>query len=164
VCHEIFDHHWNPCCLPRAHWKHCDGGHDSNPPTREDRTRFARSPGWARCCARKAQPRSQLNVDIAQFVQGMLGGGPVPYANLMRDVASMPASHGSSGYSPSYDYSSGPPASCAACDSQAAADQENQEIQQMDDINAMNASNAAAAAQNAADTAATIQTEINAGI
>lgn len=114
--------------------------------------------------ARKAQPRSQLDVDIARFVQGMLGGGPVPYANLMRDVASMPASHGSSGYSPSYDYSSGLPASCAACDSQVAVDQENQEIQQMDDINAMNASNAAAAAQNAADTAATIQTEINAGM
>ena len=123
----------------------------------------ARPAGYV-AAARKAQPRSQLNVDIAQFIQGMLGGGSVPYANLMRDVASMPASHGSSGYSPSYDYSSGPPASCAACDSQAAADQENQEIQQMDDINAMNASNAAAAAQNTADTAATIQTEINAGM
>jgi hypothetical protein len=49
--------------------------------------------------ARKPQPRAQLNVDIAQFVQGMLSGGPVSYANLMRDVARMPASRASSGSS-----------------------------------------------------------------
>jgi hypothetical protein len=116
--------------------------------------------------ARKRAPRAQLNVDIGQFIQGMLGGGPVPYANLIRDAERMPASRRSSGssYSPSYDSSAGAPASCAACDSQAASDQEVQEIQQMNDTSALTASMAAAEEQNDAANAATLQTEINAGM
>src|SRR5208282_6135554 len=91
----------------------------------------------AHVAARKPQPRAQLNVDIAQFVQGMLSGGPVPYANLIRDVQRMPASRGSPGssYSPSYDYSTATDESSAARDSQAAADAENQAIQSMNDTN-----------------------------
>jgi hypothetical protein len=108
----------------------------------------------------------QFNVDIAQFIQGMLGGAVVPYGNLIRDVRNMPASRGSSGssYSPSYDYSSGAPTGCPACDAQAASDQEVQEIQQMNDTNALTASMAAAEEQNDAANAATLQTEINAGM
>lgn len=114
--------------------------------------------------ARKLQPRGRLDVDLSQFVRGMLGGGPIPYANLIRDVRSMPASSGSSNYSPSYDYSSTAPAGCAACDAQAAADEENQQIQEMNDINAQTASMAAAEEENDEANAATLQTEINAGM
>jgi hypothetical protein len=119
----------------------------------------------ARVAAQRLQPRG-LNVDVAQFIRGMLGGGPIRYANIIRDVRNLPASRGSSGssYSPSYDYSSWAAASCAACDSQAASDQEVQEIQQMNDTNALNASMAAAEEQNDAANAATLQTEINAGM
>jgi hypothetical protein len=116
--------------------------------------------------ARTLRPRAQLNVDVAQFIRGMLGGGPVPYANLIRDVRNMPASRGSSAssYEPSYDASVGATVGCAACDAQAASDQEVQEIQQMNDTNALTASMAAAEQQNDAANAAALQTEINAGM
>jgi hypothetical protein len=45
--------------------------------------------------ARRLPPCNQLNVDVAQFIRGMLGGGSVPYGNLVRDVRSPPASSGS---------------------------------------------------------------------
>jgi hypothetical protein len=122
---------------------------------------------------RRASPTAQLNVGIGQFIQSMLGG-PLPpqYSRIVQNALNAAASRkyaGSRGsyddsFSPSYDNSAQTPAGCAACDAQAASDQEVQEIQQMNDINAMNASNAAAAEQNAADTAATLQTEINAGM
>jgi hypothetical protein len=118
-----------------------------------------------RVAAARLQPRG-LNVDVAQFIRGMLGGGPVPYSNLARDVRNLPASRGFSGssYSPSYDNSSTAATGCPSCDAQAASDQEVQEIQQMNDTNALNASMAAAEQQNDAANAATLQTEINAGI
>lgn len=124
----------------------------------------ARAP--ARVAAHKYQTRAQLSVDVGQFIQSMLAGRMPNYANLIRAAARAPASHGYAGssYSPSYDYSAGTAASCAACDSQAAADQENQAIQQMNDTNALTASMAAAEAQNDAANAATLQTEINAGM
>jgi hypothetical protein len=114
--------------------------------------------------ARGYAPRGQLGFDIGQFIQGMLGGGPVPYANLVRDVQRMPVSRGSSGssYSPSYDNSPTVDTSSAAA-SQTSSDDENQAIQQMNDENALNASMAAAEQQNDAANAATLQTEINAG-
>lgn len=39
--------------------------------------------GWqgARYAAGGYLPRNQLGLDVSQFIQGMLGGGPVPYAN-----------------------------------------------------------------------------------
>lgn len=107
-----------------------------------------------------------LNVDVARFVGGMLGGGPVPYANLVRDVRGLRSSGGGSydfSSSPSYDNSAAT-ASSAAADAQAASDAEVQAIQQMNDTNALTASMAAAEQQNEAANAATLQTEINAGM
>jgi hypothetical protein len=116
--------------------------------------------------ARRRPPRAQLNVDIAQFIQSMLGGGlPVQYTRLMQDAMKAAGSHRTSGgsdWSPSYDNS--PAVSSGANDSQAAADQEDQKIQSMNDTNAATASNAAAEAANDAANAATLQTEINAGM
>jgi hypothetical protein len=108
-------------------------------------------------------PRNQLGFDVNQFIQGMLGGGPVPYANLARDVERMHGVSGGGSYyaSPSYD-NSAPVAT--GNDAQAASDAENQAIQQMNDTNALTASMAAAEQQNDAANAATLQTEINAGM
>jgi hypothetical protein len=125
--------------------------------------RQARAP--LRVAARRPVFPGRLNVDVAQFVRGMLGGGPIPYANLVRDVRGMSGSGGGTydwSSSPSYDSSA--PAGCASCDAQAASDAENQAIQQMNDTNALNASMAAAEQQNDAANAATLQTEINAGM
>ena len=127
--------------------------------------RQARAP--LQVAARRPLVRGRLNVDVAQFVRGMLGGGPIPYANLVRDVRGLRGSGGgSSNYSSSYDYSTSTTTDtgCASCDAQAASDAENQAIQQMNDTNALNASMAAAEQQNDAANAATLQTEINAGI
>ncbi len=115
--------------------------------------------------ARRPLVRDRLNGDVAQFVRGMLGGGPVPYANLVRDVRGLRGSAGGSydfTSSPSYDNSAA--ASSASNDAQAASDAEVQAIQQMNDTNALNASMAAAEQENDAANAATVQTEINAGM
>ena len=122
----------------------------------------ARAP--ARVAAHKYQPRAQLSVDVGQFIQSMLAGRMPNYANLIRDAARAPASHGYAGssYSPSYDYSSAADTSSAASDAQAASDAENQAIQSMNDTNAMTASMAAAEQENDAANAATLQTELNA--
>src|SRR6202453_2810270 len=114
--------------------------------------------------ARRLPPRDQLNVDVAQFVRGMLGGGPIPYAKLVRDVRGMRGTGtyaGSDYSSPTYDTSL-PDSGAAAA--QAASDAENQAIQSMNDTNAMTASMAAAEQQNDAANAAALQTEINAGM
>jgi hypothetical protein len=116
-----------------------------------------------------AVPRTQLNADIGQFIQSMLGGGPVAYSRLVQDaMRARPSSRsqgaqGSYDWSPSYDSSPAIDESSAARESQAASDAENQAIQSMNDTNAMNASMAAAEAANDAANAATLQTEINAG-
>jgi hypothetical protein len=115
--------------------------------------------------AQRPLVRGRLNADVAQFVRGMLGGGPVPYANLVRDVRSLRGSSGGSydwSSSPSYDNSAA--ASSAAADAQAASDAEVQAITEMNDTNALTASMAAAEQQNDAANAATLQTEINAGM
>jgi hypothetical protein len=122
--------------------------------------------GWqgARYAAGGYLPRNQLGLDVSQFIQGMLGGGPVPYANLARDVERMHGVGGGGSYdysSPSYD-NSAPIAT--SNDAQAASDAENQAIQQMNDTNALTASMAAAEEQNDEANAATLQTEINAGM
>ncbi len=116
--------------------------------------------------ARRPLLRGRLNVDVAQFVRGMLGGGPIPYANLVRDVRGQSGSGGGSydfSSSPSYDNTAAA-VSSAAADEQALSDQEDQAIQQMNDTNAMTASMAAAEQQNEAANAAALQTEINAGM
>jgi hypothetical protein len=113
--------------------------------------RAPQAPAARYVAARPAPAGNQLNVDVAQFVQGMLGGGPIPYANLVRDVRSMPASGGSyEDYSPpSYDTSV------------AASSTASQEI---NDTDALTASMAAAEEENDEANAATLQTEINAGM
>jgi hypothetical protein len=110
-------------------------------------------------------PSSQFNADIGQFIQSMIGGGPVQYSGLTRDAMRARPSHrsaGSTDWSPSYDSSPAIDSSSAASDSQAASDAANQAIQSLNDQNALNASMAAAEAQNEAAQAAAIQTEINA--
>jgi hypothetical protein len=110
-------------------------------------------------------PAGRLNVDVAQFVRGMLGGGPIPYANLVRDVRSLRATGGgSSDWSSSPTYSTDAPANNIGTDEAALSLQEDQSIQQMNDTNAETASMAAAEAANDAANAATLQTEINAGM
>jgi hypothetical protein len=79
----------------------------------------ARSPHAAAAqhvAARRLPPRDQLNGDVAQFIRSMLGGGPIPYANLVRDVRGMPASSGS------YDWSSSPSYDTSAAVSSAASE------------------------------------------
>lgn len=113
--------------------------------------------------ARRPLVRGRLNADVAHFVRGMLGGGPVPYAHLVRDVRGLRGGGGGSydwSSSPSYDNSAA--ASSAAADAQAASDAEVQAITEMNDTNALTASMAAAEQQNDAANAATLQTEINA--
>ena len=109
--------------------------------------------------------RNQLNADIGQFIQSMLGGGPVRYSRLTQDAMRARPSHrsaGSADWSPSYDSSPAIDSSSSNTDSQAASDAANQAIQSMNDENALNGSVAAAEAQNEAAQAAAIQTEINA--
>ena len=129
--------------------------------------KYARVIPHARAAVRVAPrlPSGQFNADIGQFIQSMLGGGPVQYSRLTQDAMrarpSYPSS-ASSDWSPSYESSPAMDASSSAGNSQAASDAENQAIQSMNDENALNASMAAAEAQNDAANAATLQTEINA--
>src|SRR5579863_5736822 len=135
----------------------------ANPVPRYAQISQARAP--LQFAARRALPGGRLNVDVAQFVRGMLGGRRILYAALVRDVRGLRGSSGGSydwSSSPSYDSSVS--VGCASCDAQAASDAENQAIQQMNDTNALNASMAAAEQQNDAANAATLQTEINAGM
>jgi hypothetical protein len=109
-------------------------------------------------------PGGPLGVDIGQFIQGMLSGGPIPYANLIRGAQRLRGSPGSYDFSsPTYDNSPAVAAS-AASETQAASDGENQAIQQMNDTNAITALMAAAEEQHDEANAATLQTEINAGM
>jgi hypothetical protein len=121
------------------------------------------SGGWqgSRYAANGYTPRSPLGADINAFIQGMLGGGPVPYANLARDIERMPGARGGSyAESPTYDTS----VPVSGDGGAAAAAAESQAIEQMNDTNAATASAAAAEAENDEANAATLQTEINAGM
>ena len=125
----------------------------------------SRAPTAVHSATQLPQVPGKLNVDVARFIQGMLGGGPVPYANLVRDVRSMPAST-DSGYSPAFDYSAAGPdnSASAAAQAQAASDEEVQTINEINDTDALTASMAAAEEENDEANAATLQTEINAGM
>ena len=150
--------------------------HPSAKAARVARPRVAKHAVTRQHSAARNHTPERVRVDVGQFIQSMLGGGwPVPaaYANLVRDAMRASAARGSaavSDYSPSYDMAPSSDTSAAvdnrAAASQAAADAaaESQAIQQMNDTNALTASMAAAQAQNDADTAATMQTEINAGM
>jgi hypothetical protein len=103
------------------------------------------------------RPAAQQADPLAQFFQGLFGGG----------LAVRIAGGGSSGsydWSPSYDYSS-PAVEVDNSQSQAAIDASDQAMQQEDQsLQDLDASIAAAEQQNDAANAATLQTEINAGM
>lgn len=101
---------------------------------------------------RHVAPAQQID-PVAQFFQGLFGG--VPVVRTARGHA------GEGADSPTYDTSA--PVS-SSNDTQAASDAEAQAIQQMNDENALNASMQAAEEQNDEANAATLQTEINAGM
>jgi hypothetical protein len=92
--------------------------------------------------------------DLGSFIASFFGGA----------LGVRAARGGTYEASPSYDTSPTVDTSSAGTDAQAASDAEVQAIQQMNDENALNASMAAAEQQNDAANAATLQTEINAGM
>ncbi|MGA2894131.1 MAG: hypothetical protein ABSE22_14780 [Xanthobacteraceae bacterium] len=95
---------------------------------------------------------------LGQFIQGLFGGGfPLQVAR---------GAGGRSDVTPSYDYSTPADTTPTFDAAQASVDasEENAAIQSMNDTNALNASMAAAEEQNDAANAATLQTEINAGM
>jgi hypothetical protein len=107
-------------------------------------------------------PRTQAGFDVAQFVGGVLGG-TVPYANLVREARQVRGSAGTY-ESPDLSFSTAADTPVVGNDAQLASDAENQAIQQMNDTNALTASMAAAEEENDEANAATLQTEINAGM
>jgi hypothetical protein len=113
--------------------------------------------------AHQRRPLAQATINLGQIIASFLGGGwPIPYA--VHHTGKTQNSGGESDWSPSYDNSPVVDTTSAATDSQAASDAEVQAIQSMNDTNALNASMAAAEQQNDAANAATLQTEINAGM
>jgi hypothetical protein len=105
---------------------------------------------------RRAAPAQQID-PVAQFFQGLFGGAPVVrMARGRADEGDYVAD------SPTYDTSA--PVDDGAAAEQAASDAEVQAIQQMNDENALTASMQAAEEQNDEANAATLQTEINAGM
>jgi hypothetical protein len=138
--------------------------------TTTKRVHVARPRVIAHAAARRpyAYASVPLSFGIGQFIRSM-PGGPLPpqYAQIVRNALRQSAAHDSSGAyddSPSYDSSPAIDNSSAAADALAASEQEDQEIQQMNDTNALTASMAAAEEENDAANAATLQTEINAGM
>jgi hypothetical protein len=96
--------------------------------------------------------------NLGQIIQALFGGGFA--VQVARGTA------GASEVTPSDDYSTTTVTSPAFDAAQASVDasDENEAIQSMNDSNALNASMAAAEEQNDAANAATLQTEINAGM
>jgi hypothetical protein len=126
-----------------------------------------RAPGRSYAYAPAALP-----FNVGQFIQSMLGGPlPPPYAQIVQNAMKESASRrsgtaGDSGYdwsaSPTYDTST--PPDTTGQDTAAAAMAEDQTIQEINDTNAQTASMAAAEEENDEANAATLQTEINAGM
>jgi hypothetical protein len=108
-------------------------------------------------------------INVGQLIGSMLGMVPPQYAGIVQSAMRQAASHRSSGtssggYDPSFDSPStltpiDNSASDAAAASAAAVSEQN-----LNDETAMTASMAAAEQQNDAANAATLQTEINAGM
>ena len=113
---------------------------------------------------------AEPGINVGQLIGGMLGIVPPQYAGIVQNAMRQAASHRSSGtsssggYDPSFDSPSPSTpidnsASDAAAASAAAASEQN-----LNDEMALTASMAAAEQQNDAANAATLQTEINAGM
>jgi hypothetical protein len=123
--------------------------------------------------ARYRQPQFAGNSDLGQLIQGFFGGVlPPQYTRLIASAAARAsASHRgtgsydwSSGSSPTYDSPASPaPIDNSASDAAAAAAASNSQ-QELNDSMALTASMAAAEQENDAANAATLQTEINAGM
>jgi hypothetical protein len=123
-----------------------------------------------RVAARYRQPQFAGNNDLGQFIQGFFGGVlPPQYTRLVASAAARAsASHRDTG---SDDWSSGSssiydspaPIDNSASDAAAAAAAANSQ-QELNDSMALTASMAAAEQENDAANAATLQTEINAGM
>jgi hypothetical protein len=110
---------------------------------------------------RHAVPAQQID-PVAQFFQGFFGAPPVVRTARGRGGQSE-AEQGS--YGPSEWSTPDTSASVSSSnDAQAASDAEVQAIQQLNDENTLNASMQAAEEQNDEANAATLQTEINAGM
>jgi hypothetical protein len=90
---------------------------------------------------------------VAQFFQDLFGGAP---------IVRTARGHAGEGYADSPTYDTSTPVTNN--DAQAASDAEVQAMQQLNDENALNASMQAAEEQNDEANAATLQTEINAGM
>jgi len=106
-------------------------------------------------------------IDVGQLLGSMLGTLPPQYAAIVQNAMRHPSSRGSSGtYDPSWDspsYDTSAPIDNSAEDAAAAA-AANAETQEANDLSALDASIAAAEEQNDEANAATLQTEINAGM
>jgi len=105
--------------------------------------------------AQTRHPAAQQPVNLGQLIQGLFGGG---------FAVQETGGSGSYDWSPSFDYSS-PTVDVDNSQSQAAIDASDQAMQQEDQsLQDLDASIAAAEQQNDAANAATLQTEINAGM
>jgi hypothetical protein len=108
-------------------------------------------------------------INVGQLIGSVLGMVPPQYAGIVQSAMRQAASHRSSGtssggYDPSFDSpSSSTPIDNSASDAAAASAAAVSE-QNLNDETAMTASMAAAEQQNDAANAATLQTEINAGM
>jgi hypothetical protein len=102
------------------------------------------------------------SIDVQQLIAAVLGGGlALHYGGRLAVSGSGPHDYSSS---PSYDNSPAVDNSSAANDALAASEEENQIIQENNDTMAETASMAAAEEENDEANAATLQTEINAGM
>jgi hypothetical protein len=117
-------------------------------------TRVAHPHVAMHAAARRHYAVARQPADLSQFIASFFGGA----------LGVQAVRGGTYEASPSYDTPTTVDTGSAAADSQAASDAELQAIQQMDDTNALNASMAAAEEENDAANAATLQTEINAGM
>jgi len=108
-------------------------------------------------------------INVGQLIGSMLGMVPPQYAGIVQSAMRQAASHrsfgtSSGGYDPSFDSpSTSTPIDNSASDAAAASAAAVSE-QNLNDETAMTASMAAAEQQNDAANAATLQTEINAGM
>jgi len=120
-----------------------------------------------RVAARYRQPPIVGNDDLGRLIQGFFGGVlPPPYTRLIASAAARASAsqRGSGSYDASWESPSPPiPIDNSASDAAAAAALANSQ-QQLNDSMALTASMAAAEQQNDAANAATLQTEINAGM
>jgi hypothetical protein len=126
----------------------------------------ARVAGTRRVARVAVGGRNALGIDIGRFIQAMLGGGPVPYMQLVRDVARARGARYVGGtYDSSSSFSATAPDTPVDNSAEEAAEQASEEASQIDLQNSMEAAqeqNDEADAETNAGIATAEQTEINA--